>query len=315
MTPRRISQSQLNSIIRRAEQKRRQEVNAYNQQVRRHNAEVEKVKRQVKRDVDRYNAAVRKEQREIDAYNRKVEAHNRRVRQDRQRLINELRKLERQPSSVRFVPVQTSVRALNEVYGRVDVESDSWSPAGVALADLAEAETANSAAAANALYGGDTDETPEGTVITDELRVISEDLDKRWQGALYSLNARNPDAARHFCTSAREILTRVIDQEAPDTAVLTAVPDCAKLRNGKPVRRAKIGYLLAKSGADYESLREFVDTDVDDVVQLINLFSDATHGEAGVFDLPALRALKQRVEGAIRLLSAIVRPAQAEQAA
>lgn len=315
MAPRRISQSQLNSLIRAAERKQRQAVNAYNQQVRRYNAEVDKAERQFKRDVDAYNAAVRKKQREIDAYNRKAEAHNRRVRQDRQRLINELRKLERQPATVQFVPVQNSVRDLNEVYERVDVESDSWNPAGVALADLAEAETANSAAAANALHGGDAEEIPEGTVITDELLVISEDLDKRWRGALFSLNARNPDAARHFCTSAREILTRVIDQEAPDTAVLNAVPDCEKLKSGKPLRRAKIGYLLAKSGADYESLCEFVATDVDDVVQLINLFNDATHGEAGVFNLPALRALKQRVEGAIRLLSAIVRPAQAAQAA
>jgi HPt (histidine-containing phosphotransfer) domain-containing protein len=302
-------------MIRTAERKQRQAVNAYSQQVRQYNAEVEKAKRQLKRDVDAHNAAVRKEQREIDAYNRKAEAHNRRVRQDRQRLINELRKLERQPATVQFVPLETSVRVLNEVYERVDVESDSWGSAGVALADLAEAETANSAAAANALHGGDAEEIPEGTVITDELLVISEDLDMRWRGALFSLNARNPDAARHFCTSAREILTRVIDQEAPDTTVLNAVPDCEKLKNGKPVRRAKIGYLLAKSGADYESLREFVDTDVDDVVQLINLFSDATHGEAGVFDLPALRALKQRVEGAIRLLSAIVRPARAAEAA
>ncbi len=315
MAPRRITQSQLKSMISRTEQKQRQAVNAYNQQVRRHNAEVEKAQRQFKRDIDKYNAAVRREQREIDAYNRKAEAHNRRVRHDRQRLINELRKLERQPATVQFVPVQTSVRTLNKAYERVDVESDSWSPAGLALADLAEAETANSAAAANALRGGDAEEIPRGTVITDELLVISEDLDKRWRGALFSLNAHNPDAARHFCTSAREILTRVIDQEAPETAVLNATPDCEKLKSGKPVRRAKIGYLLARTDADYDSLREFVNTDVDDVVQLISLFSDATHGEAGVFDLPALQALKQRVEGAIRLLSAIVRPAQTTQAA
>lgn len=288
-------------MVRRAEQKQKQAVNAYNQKARRHNAEVDK--------------AVRKQQREIDAYNRKAEAHNRRVRQDRQRLINELRNLEQQPATVQFAPVQTSVRALNELYERVDVESDSWSPAGVALADLAESETANSAAAANALHGGDAEELPEATVITDELLTISEDLDNRWRGALFSLNTRNPDAARHFCTSAREILTRVIDQEAPDNAVLDAVPDCEKLKSGKPVRRAKISYLLAKSGADYESLREFVDTDVDDVVQLINLFNDGTHGEAGVFDLSALRALKQRVEGAIRLLTSIVQPAQESRAA
>jgi hypothetical protein len=48
---------------------------------------------------------------------------------------------------------------------------------------------------------------------------------------------------------------------------------------------------------------------VDDVMKLFRVFNDATHGDAGVFDLNALRALKQRVEGAITFLSAIVRPA------
>ena len=55
-------------------------------------------------------------------------------------------------------------------------------------------------------------------------------------------------------------------------------------------------------------MRNFVETDVDDVMKLFRVFNDATHGDAGALDLNALRALKQRVEGAIRFLSAIVRP-------
>jgi hypothetical protein len=277
-------------MIRKAEREQRQAVNRYN------------------RDVDKYNAAVRQQKREIDAYNRKAKAHNARVRRDRQRLINELKRLERQASTERYVPVQASVRVLNQAYERVDVASESWSGTGVALADLAETETANSVATANSLLGDEAQVQGE-TVITDELRVISSDLDQRWQGALFSLDSRNPDAARHFCTSSREILTRVIDLEAPDDVVLEAVPDCETLDDGTPIRRAKIGYLLSKSGADYESLRDFVETDVDDVMKLFRVFNDATHGDAGVFDLNALRALKQRVEGAIQFLSAIVRPA------
>ncbi|HEX8743195.1 MAG TPA: hypothetical protein VF712_08665 [Thermoleophilaceae bacterium] len=278
-------------MIRKAERDRRHAINRYNQEAR------------------RYNAAVRQQKREIAAYNRKAKAHNARVRQDRQRLINELKRLERQASTTQSVPVQASVRVLNEAYQRVDLASESWSGSGVALADLAETETANSAAAANALFGDEADLPREETVITDELRVISAELDKRWQGALFSLDSRNPDAARHFCTSSREILTRVIDLEAPDDAVLAALPDCETLDDGRPIRRAKIGYLLSKSGADHESLRDFVETDVHDVMKLFRVFNDATHGDAGVLDLNALRALKQRVEGAIKFLSAIVRPA------
>lgn len=286
--PRRITPSQLKSMVRRAERQQRQAFNAYNREVAQHNTKVKRA---------------------VDEYNREVDRHNARVRRDRQRLIGELRRLERQASSTRYVPVQTSARALSQAYDRVDVEAESWTGAGPALADLAEAETANSAAAANALLGDQPEAEGEGTAINNELVEISEDLDKRWRGALFSLDSRNPDAARHFCTSAREILTRVIEFEAPDEEVLNAMPSCEKRDDGRPVRRAKIGYLLSKSGADHESLLDFVDTDVDDVLKLFRVFNDATHGEAGVFDLNALRALKRRVEGAIRFLSAIVRPA------
>jgi hypothetical protein len=296
-------------MIRKAEREQRQAINRYNQDVRQHNAQVKRAVDDYNRDFNRYNAALRQQKREVDAYNRKANEHNARVRRDRQRLINELKRFERQASSTRYVPVQTSFRVLNEAYQRVDVEAGSWSEAGVSLADLAETETANSAAATNALLGEQAELEGEETIITDELRVISDDLDKRWRGALFSLDARNPDAARHFCTSSREILTRVIDLEAPDDVVLAAAPSCTKLDDGRPIRREKIGYMLRRSGADYESMRNFVDTDVDDVMKLFRVFNDATHGDAGAMDLNALRALKRRVEGAIRFLSAIVRPA------
>jgi Predicted pPIWI-associating nuclease len=263
-------------MIRKAEREQRQAITRYNQQARQHNAQVKRVVDEYNRDADRYNASLRKQKREVDAYNRKVDAHNARVRRDRQRLINELKRLERQASSTRYVPVQASFRVLNEAYQRVDVEAESWSGAGVALADLAEAETANSAAATNALLGEQAELPREEAIITNELLAISDDRDKRWRGALFSLDSRNPDAARHFCTSAREILTRVIDLEAPYDVVLAGIPNCAKL---------------------------------DDVMKLFRVFNDATHGHAGALDLNALRALKRRVEGAIRFLSAIVRPA------
>lgn len=285
--PRRVTKSQLQSMIRRTERQQRQAINHYKREVRQHNAKVKRA---------------------VDDYNREVARHNARVRRDRQRLINELRSLERQASSTRYVTVQASARLLNEAYRRVDVEAESWSEAGAVLADLAEAETANSAAAANALLGSQADPQDDDMVIADELVAVSDDLGQRWRGALFALDSRNPDAARHFCTSSREILTRMIDLEAPDDAVLQAVPDCETLDDGRPVRRAKIGYLLDKSGADYETLRNFVDTDVDDVMKLFRVFNDATHGHAGVLDLSALRALKRRVEGAIRFLGAIVRP-------
>jgi phage-related minor tail protein len=110
-------------MIHKAEREQRQAINPYNQQARQHNAQVKRAVDEYNRDVDRYNAALRKQKREVDAYNRKVDAHNVRVRRDRQRLINELKRLERQASSTRYVPVQASFRVLNEAYQRVDVEA------------------------------------------------------------------------------------------------------------------------------------------------------------------------------------------------
>ncbi len=179
-------------MIRKAEREQRQAIDRYNQEARRYNSELKRAEREYNRDVDKHNAAVRQQKREIDAYNRKAKAHNTRVRQDRQRLINELKRLERQASTAQSVPVQASVRVLNEAYQRVDVASESWSGSGVALADLAEAETANSAAAANALLGDEADLRGEETVITDELRVISPELDKRWQGGLVLTGLAEP---------------------------------------------------------------------------------------------------------------------------
>ncbi len=302
--PRRVTPSQLRSMIRQGEVKQRQAVRRYNAEARKHNASV-------KRAVDEHNANVRRARREVNEYNRKARAHNARVRADRRRLQTELARLERQRSATRYVSAQSSTAALHTAFRRVDLaaESELWGAEGNALVDLAEAETANSAAATNALLAPAADAVPpsEGTVLTDELLVLSEDLHQRWQGALFSINERNPDAARHFCTSSREIITKVIDLNAPNQAVLAALPKCRRTENGSPIRREKITYLLGRSDANYASLGDFIDTDVDDVLQLFRVFNDSAHGRAGALDLAALRALKGRVEGAIRFLSAVVR--------
>lgn len=58
--------------------------------------------------------------------------------------------------------------------------------------------------------------------------MVSEDLMNRWKGAVYALNPQNPDAARHFCTSTREIFTEFIEFKAPDNAVVQYNPNASK---------------------------------------------------------------------------------------
>lgn len=93
--------------------------------------------------------------------------------------------------------------------------------------------------------------------------------------------------------------------------VLQAKPDCQRGPDGKRVaRREKIGYLLNLNGAGYEALGDFVETNVNDVMNLFSQFNKGTHGSAGSFDISALRTIKNRVEDSIRFLSKLVQGVQ-----
>ena len=100
---------------------------------------------------------------------------------------------------------------MRDFYSRLEAR---WEREGVPvgqewLAALTERETANSLEALTVALGDDLesqDQDPlEETAITNELESIDADLDSRWRGALFALSPRNPDAARDFCTSVREI--------------------------------------------------------------------------------------------------------------
>lgn len=287
--PGKITPAQYQRMVDDENRRRKKAVDDYNRQVRAHNREV---------------------QRDIDRYNREVRAHNARVRSERQRLATEIARLNRQRSATRYVTVQTSTIALHAAYARVDAQSERWNQRGQELADWAEAETANSAQVANALLEetvGAAEEI-EATSLTDELSALSQDLHSRWEGARFAINPRNPDAARHFCTSAREVVVELINLAAPDAAVLRAKPDCKRGPDGVQVaRREKINYLLDRNGASYEALGDFVETNVNDVMNLFSQFNKGTHGAAGSFDIPTLQTIKHRVEDSIRFLSSLVR--------
>jgi hypothetical protein len=246
---RRVTPAQLQQIIRQEEAKRRQAINRYNAEVRKRNG-------QIKRAVDEHNRNLRRVESDLDRYNQAVRTHNRQVEQNRRRARLELERMQQSASQTRLIVPQRSTLSLASAYERVEVSlaNQDLGPRGEEFVGLAGAETANSAAATNALLGGAPAEVEiEETELTEELVVISEDLDKRWRGALYSINPQNPDAARHFCTSSREIISRIIDLKAPDQTVLEAMPGCELTGDGRVVRRAKISFLLAQSAADEET--------------------------------------------------------------
>ena len=291
---RRITPAQLRSRLRQAEQKQRQAINRYNAAVRRYN-------RELKRAVDRYN--------------RDVAAHNARVRANRQRLKREIARLNSAKATTRYVTYQRSVVALRQSFSRIaaSAEKGTWR-GGTDLLDLTEGETANSVAVLNALIGdGATrdgsaiDVSLQSTEIGHELAEISPELDARWRGALFALNPSNPDAARHFCTSAREILSTILNVTAPDDEVLASNPGAERTPEGRVTRRARIRYCLDRRGASDPDLEAFVEEDLENVITLFRDFNDGTHGSAGRFDLAQLAAIKRRVEDAIVFLHRIVR--------
>jgi len=282
--PRRITPSQFRSKLRQLEQKQRQAINNIN--------------------------------RAIDNYNREVRSYNSRVRANRQRLQSELNRLNRQPTTTRRTVHTTytiSVQTLQQTYSRLDqqAETEQWDPLYYRVLDLSERETANSLEVTNRLLGTDTyqeeyAEDLQDAALTNQLREISEDLDDRWRGAVFALDPRNPDAARHFCTSAREIFTQILEVKAPDSEVVNLLPHCEMTPQGKPTRRSKIRFLLHQRGMTEDTLEEFVEQDMDNIVKLFSIFNDGTHGSAGTFDLHQLSAIKKRVENGIVFLAEIV---------
>lgn len=290
----RISPSQLRSKLQQAQQKTQQAINKYNQAVRQYNQKVNQA---------------------VSQYNQAVSVHNTRVRANRQRLKSELARLSRQQSTTttRFVVYRTSVQTLHEAYTRFEqrAETQQLDPIYNRILDLSERETANSLEVTNKLLGVESQteehvDNLQDAQLLDQLRKISEDLDARWQGAVFALNPRNPDAARHFCTSAREIITQILDLKAPDADVINILPTCDKTDQGKPTRRAKIKYFLHLKGMTEDTFEEFVEQDMENIVQLFRVFNEGTHGSAGTYNFHQLSAIKKRVEDGITFLTEIV---------
>lgn len=271
-------------------------------------AQVRRARSDLNRAVNKYNAGVRKVNRAIDDYNREARQHNARTRANRQRLERELLRLKSTSStSTRSRTYRVSMESFQTSYQRlVDSGAETRLPPG--WIDLSEGEAANSVAAMNAISDAEvtgddaaTDRLTD-TTIEGELAQVDEDLDRRWRGALFALDPRNPDAARHFCTSARELLSRLLESAAPDDLVVAADPDCARTDQGLITRRARIQYCLAVRGHPDEHFADFVEEDIGNVLELFRVFNDGTHGSAGRFGVAQLRALKMRVEDAIKFI-------------
>ena len=289
---RRVSSGQLRSQLRQAQSKLRQAANKQ------------------KQAIDSYNREVRahnqKRKRAVDDYNRAARTYNSAVRSNQRKLDQELHKLQ-SASTTRTQRATVSARSVHTAFVRVEQRREAGSAYPEDLYSLFEDEAANSLRAANAIDGGDVAEEDDiaalqATTLGSELEAFSPDLVRRWAGALFSLNPQNSDAARHFCTSARECIVTALDVAAPDEVVERDLSTCTRTDDGRLTRRSKLKYLLVRKGLVDDAVEDFVNEDVEDILRLFRVFNDGTHGEAGRFDLNELVAVKQRAESGIRFL-------------
>ena len=272
---RKISTSQLKSQLRRLESKQRTAINNYNRAVRNYNTQVRKV--------------------------------NNELRRNQQKIKSELNKLN--SSLRRTTTYTTSVRTLNVSYQRVTDNYEVLSNVNTKqeqFYNLIEQENVNNLVVANTLDNPQDNVEIEvslnDSMIGDKLKVLSPDLNDRWNGALFSLNPKNPDATRHFCTSTREIFIQIIDTKAKDNDVIHAFPDCEKTNNGTVSRRSKIKYLLHKKGVNDIDIENFVHTDIENILSLLYELNGGTHGQAGKYSINQLKSIKKRVENGLNFL-------------
>lgn len=292
---RHISTSQLKSKLNQAQRKAQQSINQYNSAIRKYNTEMRKFNRELNQAISKYNSAVRK--------------HNSQVQHNRQVINREISKLK--ATSNTRVQYSSSVAAMHNIYGRVVDYYDEGveiTPEQEHILDLVEQEQANSLIATNRLFEDQPVQQAENEIadiaISDKLAMVSVDLMNRWKGAVYALNPNNPDAARHFCTSAREIFTEFIELKAPDTSVFQFNPNAAKTDRGNATRKEKIKYMMHGKHLD-ESVTDFADADITNILELFHVLSDGTHGPAGKYEFSALVQVKRRVEQGINFLCAI----------
>lgn len=247
-----------------------------------------KAERQLKNEL---NQASRKIERDI---NREIRNYNSKMQHNRQIVLRELKKLQTHSTMTIRSSYTISLDAMQKHYVTIGnvYQNESLTPQQEYILNLIEQEQANGLITANVVENNDFPaENTDDIEIGAKLQHVSDDLNNRWKGAVFAINPQNPDAARHFCTSAREIFTEFIELKAPDDAVFQYNPNCQKTNQGNATRREKIKYMMRNSNMD-ESVISFAESDITNILELFHVLSDGTHGPAGRYSYQNLLQVK-----------------------
>lgn len=269
----------------------------------RFNSQIRQAQRQVERQMkSEISKATRKFESNI---NHELRKYSSQVRKNQQLITREMNRL--RFTTTMHSSYTNSLRVMNECYTVVNnTYRDTYvTPEQEYILDLVEQEQANGLITANVMQDDVVLETNTDDIeIGNRLQVVSEDLNNRWKGAIFALNPNNPDAARHFCTSAREIFTDFIEMKAPDDKVFKYNPECERTERGNATRREKIKYMM-KDMEIADSVIDFVEADITNILELFHVLSNGTHGEAGRYERSKLQQVKKRVEQGIIFLCEI----------
>lgn len=260
-----------------------------------------KAERQLKNEL---NQASRKIERDI---NREIRNYNSKMQHNRQIVLRELKKLQTHSTMTIRSSYTISLDAMQKHYVTIGnvYQNESLTPQQEYILNLIEQEQANGLITANVVENNDFPaENTDDIEIGAKLQHVSDDLNNRWKGAVFAINPQNPDAARHFCTSAREIFTEFIELKAPDDAVFQYNPNCQKTNQGNATRGEKIKYMMRNSNMD-DSVISFAESDITNILELFHVLSDGTHGPAGRYSYQNLLQVKKRVEQGIYFLCEI----------
>ena len=154
------------------------------------------------------------------------------------------------------------------------------------------------------------DEVEEEILICPSLlKDVDPALARPYEGARDALYGTNPDRARHFLSSQRELWNHLLRKIAPDEQVQEWIPKDGKdlLHEGKPTRKARILYLCRD--LNHDSLTEFVVRDTDALVTLVSLFNRVHQLKPKLSDLQ-LRALQLRSDSWLTYILQIFKESQ-----
>ena len=125
------------------------------------------------------------------------------------------------------------------------------------------------------------------------------------QGAVQALRSDHSDKVRHFSISLRELFTHVLHRLSPDDAVKKWSTSSDDFYKGKPIRKARLKYIYRE--IDEASFKKFVEDDIKNLLEFLNLFHGATHCVRPTYTDSQLRGMLVRMENTLRFLIEVSR--------